>query len=155
MKLLVISVIFAMISPILATFSLPFGYPVQRGGPPPGPPMFKPIARSGPPSLQRREPPPLVFPGPLVRGKMRDHFRSATAGLPMRTLMLQLRGSPSRGMAQYVKAPPDFKYLKSSPLPSPSPTIVVKPLKYESLHSQNSFIKGRPTSDYSYEKPHV
>lgn len=150
-------VILATISSALATFSFPFGYPSQRG-PPPSMPMFKPISRAGPPSLQRREPAPLVFPGSLSRGKMRDQFRAATAGLPMRTLMLQLRGSPSRGMGQYVKAPPEFKYLKPSPMPSPSPTIIVKPLKYEQHQvapSHNSLIKQRPGTEYSYEKPHV
>lgn len=155
--MLMISVILAMISSTLATFPMPFGYPVQRS-PPVAPPMFRPISRSGPPSIQRRDPPPLVFPGPLTRGKMRDQFRAVTAGLPMRTLMLQLRGSPSRGVAQYVKAPPAFKYLKPSPLPSPSPTIIVKPFKQESLQiasSPNSLIKARPTSEYAYEKPHV
>lgn len=151
--MLTISLLVFVISATTATFSLPFGYPVQRNVPPP---MFKPISRSGPPSpLQRREPAPLVFPGPLSRMKMRDQFRSAAAGLPMRTLMLQLRGSPSRGISQYIKAPPDFKYLKPNTVhSSPSPTIIVKPLKYETS-SPNNLVKARPSLDYSYEKPHV
>lgn len=156
--MLLLSLTLVLISSISASFPMPFGYPSQHG-PPPMPPMFKPISRSGPPSIQRREPAPLVFPGSLTRGKMRDQFRAATAGLPMRTLMLQLKGSPSRGMAHYVNAPPAFKYLKPSPLPSPSPTIIVKPLKHEALKftpsTHNSLIKARPTSEYAFEKPHV
>ncbi|XP_063706090.1 uncharacterized protein LOC134835150 [Culicoides brevitarsis] len=147
-QLLSLSTLFLVTS---ATFSLPFGNYQRNAAPPPPPPMFKPISRSGPLGIQRREPAPLVFPGPLSRMKMRDSFRAATAGLPMRTLMLQLRGSPSRGMAQYVKAPPEFKYLKPNSLPSsPAPTLIVKPLKYESPSKH-----VRPTSDYSFEKPHV
>uniref|UniRef100_A0A336LB54 CSON006444 protein n=1 Tax=Culicoides sonorensis TaxID=179676 RepID=A0A336LB54_CULSO len=163
------SLTLSMISSTLATFPMPFGspygaLPANRPAPPP---MFRPISRSGPPSMQRREPVPLVFPGSLSRGKFRDQFRAATAGLPMRTMMLQLRGSPSRGVAQYTKAPPAFKFLKPNPLPSPQPTIVVNPLKYESMqitpikyealkisHSQNN-VKPKPTPEYNYEKPNV
>lgn len=126
--------------------------------PPLPPPMFRPISRAGPPSpvgLQRREPPPLVFPGSLHRNRIRDHFKAATAGIPMRTLMLQLRGSQTRAVPNYLRAPPAFKFLKPNSIQSsPSPQIIVKPIKLESLQ-QSVLNKGHKNIDYTFEKPQV